>query len=86
MLFRHKAKISSSAKVLRDTKWSSVPAKTWFPEMYWQIKLGDIVPADVLIIDGGPAEVDQSALTGESLPVSHVIGEAVYSGSIMSAG
>jgi H+-transporting ATPase len=51
-----------------------------------RLRLGDIVPADARLLDGDPIEVDQSALTGESLPATRKSGEAVYSGSIVRQG
>ncbi|HVS75820.1 MAG TPA: plasma-membrane proton-efflux P-type ATPase, partial [Steroidobacteraceae bacterium] len=51
-----------------------------------RLRIGDIVPADARLLEGDPIEVDQSALTGESLPVSHASGDAVYSGSIVRRG
>ena len=45
-----------------------------------------IIPADARLLQGDPIEVDQSALTGESLPVVHKTGETVYSGSIVKQG
>ncbi len=51
-----------------------------------RLRLGDIVPADARLLDGDPVEVDQSALTGESLPVTRKPGGAVYSGSIIRQG
>lgn len=50
------------------------------------LRLGDIVPADARLLEGDAVEVDQSALTGESLPVTHKSGEAVFSGSIIRTG
>jgi H+-transporting ATPase len=50
------------------------------------VRLGDIVPADARLLEGDPIEVDQSALTGESLPVTRKSGEAVFSGSIIRQG
>jgi len=50
------------------------------------LRLGDIVPADARLLEGDPIEVDQSALTGESLPATHKSGEAVFSGSIIRTG
>ena len=44
------------------------------------------MPADARLLDGDPVMVDQSALTGESLPVTRKSGEAVYSGSILKQG
>ena len=51
-----------------------------------RLRLGDIVPADARLLAGDPVEVDQSALTGESLPVTRKPGEAVFSGSIIRQG
>ena len=51
-----------------------------------RLRLGDIVPADARLLDGDPVEVDQSSLTGESLPVERKSGEAVFSGSIIRRG
>ena len=50
------------------------------------MRLGDIVPADARLLDGDPVEVDQSALTGESLPAERKSGDAVFSGSIIRQG
>src|SRR5208282_5388275 len=51
-----------------------------------RVLLGDIVPADARLLEGDPVEVDQSALTGESLPATHKSGEAIFSGSIVRQG
>ena len=51
-----------------------------------RVHMGDIVPADARLLEGDPVEVDQSALTGESLPVTRKSGEAVFSGSIVRQG
>ena len=51
-----------------------------------RLRLGDIVPADARLLAGDPIQVDQSALTGESLPVTRKPGEAVFSGSIIRQG
>ena len=51
-----------------------------------RLRLGDIVPADARLLDGDEVEVDQSALTGESLPVADATGDAVFSGSIIRQG
>jgi H+-transporting ATPase len=44
------------------------------------------VPADARLLDGDPVELDQSALTGESLPATRKPGEAIFSGSIVRRG
>lgn len=81
-----KAKLAAKADVLRDGKWINIDASTLVPGDVIHIRLGDIVPADVRLFDGNPLEVDQSALTGESLPVTHQDGDEVYSGSIIRQG
>src|SRR5664279_4916225 len=81
-----KAKLAVEARVRRDGKWVTPPARELVPGDVIQVRLGDIVPADVRLLDGDPIEVDQSALTGESLPASRKPGEAVFSGSIVRQG
>jgi len=51
-----------------------------------RLRLGDIVPADARLLEGDAVEVDQSALTGESLPATRKSGDAVFSGSIIPSG
>ena len=74
------------ARVKRSGTWSDVAARELVPGDLVRLRLGDIVPADALLLDGDAVEVDQSALTGESLPVSRKTGESVYSGSILKRG
>ena len=81
-----KAKLAIRARIRRDGKWSAVAARELVPGDVIRIRLGDIVPADACLLEGDPVEVDQSALTGESLPVTRKTGETVYSGSIVRQG
>ena len=81
-----KAKLALQARVKRDGKWTDAPARELVPGDLIRIRLGDIVPADATLLDGGPASVDQSALTGESLPATRKKGETLYSGSIIRQG
>jgi len=81
-----KAKLALTARVKRDGKWTTVPARELVPGDIIRIRIGDIVPADARLLEGDPVQVDQSALTGESLPVTHKSGEAVFSGSILKQG
>ena len=59
---------------------------SWCRATCIRLRLGDIVPADARLLEGDPVEVDQSALTGESLPATRKSGEAVFSGSILRQG
>jgi H+-transporting ATPase len=81
-----KAQLAVKARVKRDGKWINPPARELVPGDVIRLRLGDIVPADARLLDGDPVEVDQSALTGESLPVERKSGEAVFSGSIIRQG
>ncbi|HUJ11568.1 MAG TPA: plasma-membrane proton-efflux P-type ATPase [Verrucomicrobiae bacterium] len=81
-----KAKLALQARVKRGGQWTTVPARELVPGDLIRVRLGDIVPADANLLEGDPVEVDQSALTGESLPVTHKTGETVYSGSIIRQG
>jgi H+-transporting ATPase len=81
-----KAKLAIKARVKRDGKWVTPPARELVPGDIIRLRLGDIVPADARLLGGDPIEVDESALTGESLPAARKPGEAVYSGSILRQG
>jgi len=81
-----KARLAIQARVRRDGKSSTVPARELVPGDVIRVRLGDIVPADARLLAGDPVEVDQSALTGESLPATRKPGETVYSGSIIRQG
>jgi H+-transporting ATPase len=81
-----KARLALQARVKRNGQWTDVPARELVPGDVIRVRLGDIVPADANLIDGDPVEVDQSALTGESLPVTHKTGDLIYSGSIIRQG
>ena len=81
-----KAKLAIKAQVKRDGKWTNPEARALVPGDVIHLRLGDIVPADARLLEGDQIEVDQSALTGESLPVAHKSGEAVFSGSIIRTG
>jgi len=81
-----KAKLAIKARVIRDGKWTTPEARELVPGDVIRVRLGDIVPADARLLEGDPVEVDQSALTGESLPATRKPGEAVFSGSIIRQG
>ena len=81
-----KKKMAIYARVLRDGEWKRIEARLLVPGDIIRIRIGDIVPADVRIIEDVEIQVDESALTGESLPVTKKKGDIVYSGSIVKRG
>ncbi len=81
-----KATLALKARVRRDGAWLEVSARELVPGDRIRLRLGDIVPSDAQLLEGDPVEVDQSALTGESLPVERKSGESVYSGSAVKKG
>jgi H+-transporting ATPase len=81
-----KKRLAPDAKVRRDGKWIKLQAKELVPGDLVRIRLGDIVPADVKLIEGDYLMVDESALTGESLPVEKSVLDVGYSGSVARQG
>ncbi|MCF6235102.1 MAG: plasma-membrane proton-efflux P-type ATPase [Gammaproteobacteria bacterium] len=81
-----KKQLALRARVLRDGAWQEVDAKRLVPGDVIRIRLGDVVPADVTLIEEGYLNVDQSALTGESLPVTKQAGDEAYSGTVVKQG
>jgi H+-transporting ATPase len=81
-----KATLALQARVKRDGTWITIPVRELVPGDVIHIRIGDIVPADTRLLEGDPVMVDQSALTGESLPVTRKSGEGIYSGSILKQG
>ena len=81
-----KQRLALKARVLRDGTWREVPARELVPGDVVVIRLGNIVPADVHLVEGNYLNIDQSALTGESLPVEKKVGDIAYSGSIAKLG
>lgn len=80
-----KKKLEIKAKALRDGKWAVIEAKEIVPGDVINIKRGDLIPADVKIISG-ELSVDESALTGESLPKNLSQTDVIYSSSIVTHG
>ena len=81
-----KQRLALKARVKRDGAWKDIAAKLLVPGDLVHVKLGNVVPADLKLIGGGYLSVDQSALTGESLPVDKKAGDDAYSGSIAKQG
>ncbi|KAL4335966.1 hypothetical protein GQ457_07G038250 [Hibiscus cannabinus] len=80
------AGLAPKTKVLRDGKWGEQEAAILVPGDVISVKLGDIIPADARLLEGDALKIDQSALTGESLPVTKNPGDEVFSGSTCKQG
>ena len=81
-----KKQLALKARVLRDGQWQEIDVKQLVPGDIIRIRLGDVIPADVTLVEGDYLSVDQSALTGESLPVTLRAGETAYSGTVAKQG
>ena len=81
-----KGQLALKARTLRDSQWQEIEAYQLVPGDIVRIRLGDIIPADVKLIDGDYLSVDQAALTGESLPVSKKVGDLAFSGAVAKQG
>jgi H+-transporting ATPase len=82
-----KKKLARKALVLREGTWQEIDAKEIVPGDIIKVKIGDIVPADVTLLEGGEfLLVDQSALTGESLPVHKKPSDTLYANAIIKQG
>jgi H+-transporting ATPase len=81
-----KKRLAPKARVKRNNKWKIIPSRELVPGDIVRLRLGDIIPADVQLIDGDYLECDESALTGESLPVEKHILDSSYSGSVVTKG
>jgi H+-transporting ATPase len=81
-----KQRLANKARVLRNGKWQEIPAGELVPGDIARLRLGDIIPADVKLIDGDYLLTDESALTGESLPVEKHLFDVGYASSIVKQG
>lgn len=81
-----KARMARQVTVLRSGTTRVVPARGLVPGDLVRLRIGDIVPADVQLVSGDYLLIDQSALTGESLPVSRKINEVAYANTIVKQG
>ncbi len=81
-----RGKMALRARVTRSGEWKTADSATLVPGDVILLRGGDIVPADAKLFDGKTLELDESSLTGESLPVEKGRDELVYSSSIVSRG
>jgi H+-transporting ATPase len=81
-----KQRLANEVIVLRDGTFRSILARELVPGDIVKLRIGNIVPADVQLVQGEYLLIDQSALTGESLPVSKKGGELAYANTIVKQG
>jgi H+-transporting ATPase len=78
--------LANEVMVLRDGAFKSVPARELVPGDVVKLRIGNVVPADMQLLSGDYLLIDQSALTGESLPVSKKVNEVAYASTIVKQG
>ncbi len=78
-------RLTVTSRVLRDGRWGSIPSSELVPDDVVYLRMGDLVPADIHL-ESGQIQVDQSTLTGESLPVDAGSGQDVYAGTTVKRG
>ncbi|RYY32481.1 metal-transporting ATPase, partial [archaeon] len=71
---------------LPSCSWKTIPGRDLVPGDLIEIKLGDVLPADAILLPGMSVDCDEAALTGESLPVTHHPGERLMMGSAVKRG
>jgi len=80
-----KSRLALNASVCRNGKWKTVPATELVCGDLVKLSLGGVVAADVHLIDGS-VSLDQSMLTGESLPLEAGPGKDTYAGALVRRG
>ena len=80
-----KSRLALNASVLRDGAWTTLPAAELVPGDIAKLTLGSVVAADVRVLDGSVL-LDQSMLTGESLPIEAGVGAETYAGALVRRG
>ncbi len=78
--------VAPSAYVLREGKTRKVETSEIVEDDVVLLKSGDQVPVDGIVLESDGLEVDESLITGESVPVKKVEGDQVLSGTIVVAG
>jgi H+-transporting ATPase len=81
-----KKRLAPKARVLRDSTWREIPSKELVPGDVVRVRLGEVIPADIKLMKGNYLLADESALTGESLPVEKHISDVAYAGAIVRQG
>jgi H+-transporting ATPase len=80
-----KSRLALNAAVRRDGAWRTIPAAELVPGDVVKLSLGAVVSADVHLT-GGEVLLDQSMLTGESVPIEAGAGVQTYAGALVRRG
>jgi len=81
-----KASVMPTATVLRDGEWKELPVRVVVPGDVFRLSAGDLIPADGRIVESRDLSVQQSALTGEPLPVDKHAADQVFLGTSVVSG
>jgi H+-transporting ATPase len=78
--------LAPTAVAKRDGEWKTIPAVDLVPGDLLRLRIGDVAPADCILCDGHECAMDQSSLTGESLPSNKKGGDMCFSGTTVKRG
>lgn len=81
-----KSSLDTQATVLRGGLYTVVPSRDLVPGDIVQLKMGDLIPADVQLLSGDYLLIDESVLTGESLPINKTAQAVAYANTIVKQG
>jgi H+-transporting ATPase len=81
-----KQRLANEVVVLREGAFKTLPSRELVPGDIVRLRIGNVVPADTQLLEGDYLSVDQSALTGESLPVNKKPGDVAYANTIVKQG
>jgi H+-transporting ATPase len=81
-----KQRLKAETIVLRDGEFKTIPTRELVPGDIIKLRIGNIIPADVQLLQGDYLAVDQSPLTGESLPVDKKVNDVAYASTIVKQG
>jgi len=81
-----KRRLANEVIVKRGGTFKTIPAREVVPGDIVKLRIGNIVPADAKLIDGDYLLLDESALTGESLPASKKVGDVAYASTVVRQG
>lgn len=76
---------AQNVKVVRDNKTEIIHSQNLVLDDVYTLSNGDQIPADSIVLDGS-FEVNESLLTGESLPVKKIVGDKIFAGSFIVSG